>query len=311
MSKCRLTGALVIFGLLAFVCTASAAPPTAGASRHCVVNLLPSETDATQLVASAPECYPTFRDAIFFATKGIILLSSKEPFSAQLDILDQEQKARKDDLVANSTFVIAIDYEHINYGGSSIIWQHTAQCDPTGGFAAASMPSGWDNRLSSTRGYSGCDKNVLWEHQNWTGSKLTCFPNCSSVGSMNDKTSSREWHNTCEGVAGQWQGCRGTGCSVCAELVANYPCYFQNHPNCSSNSLCGGLYFTCSDACPAPTQADTCSTPCNATASCANAGGGSAFCSGSNNSCFAVDDCYATCDGSYYYCPNPPGICPL
>jgi hypothetical protein len=166
--------------------------------------------------------------------------------------------------------------------------------------------------VSSTLGYSDCTKNVLWEHQNWAGAKLTCSPNCSSVGSMNDKTSSREWHHTCEGVPGMWRGCRGTGCHVCAELVANYPCYFQNHPNCVSNSTCDGQYFTCSDACPAPTQADTCNpTVCNAAASCANAGGGTAFCSGTSNDCFSVDNCYAYCDGQYYFCPNPPGICPL
>jgi hypothetical protein len=52
-------------------------------------------------------------------------------------------------------------------------------------------------------------------------------------------------------------------------------------------------------------------TTCQVTASCANAGGGSVFCSGSANTCFAIDDCYASCDGQYYFCPSPQGICPL
>jgi hypothetical protein len=76
------------------------------------------------------------------------------------------------------------------------------------------------------------------------------------------------------------------------------------------------------DACPARTvlhyntinyttpSCGTSSETCEAVASCANAGGGSVFCSGTS-SCFSAEDCYAYCDGQYYFCPNPPGICPL
>ncbi len=62
----------------------------------------------------------------------------------------------------------------------------------------------------------------------------------------------------CNGTPGGWQGCRGTGCSVCTELVAQYPCYFRNHPTCQPNSNCQGLSFTCNANCPAPTAADLC-----------------------------------------------------
>ncbi|HSL83441.1 MAG TPA: hypothetical protein VLF66_11740, partial [Thermoanaerobaculia bacterium] len=52
---------------------------------------------------------------------------------------------------------------------------------------------------------------------------------------------------------------------------------------------------------------------CSATASCANAGGGSVSCTGTTGDCFSVIDCYAYCDGQYYFCPDPGGglICPL
>ena len=62
----------------------------------------------------------------------------------------------------------------------------------------------------------------------------------------------------CNGTSGQWAGCRGSGCSVCSELVADYPCYFQNHPACKANSICDGQYYTCNVNCPAPTEADRC-----------------------------------------------------
>lgn len=69
---------------------------------------------------------------------------------------------------------------------------------------------------------------------------------------------------TCNGTPGQWAGCRGNGCAVCAEKVTSYPCYFQNHPSCSRNTTCAGVFFTCNAACPAPTFVDTCQT-CNGT----------------------------------------------
>ena len=65
---------------------------------------------------------------------------------------------------------------------------------------------------------------------------------------------------------------------------------------------CGESSSTCPGDCPAL---------CGATASCANAGGGNVSCQGSPGTCFAIDDCYASCDGMYYYCPSPPGICPF
>ncbi|HEY0714877.1 MAG TPA: hypothetical protein VGF45_19510, partial [Polyangia bacterium] len=62
----------------------------------------------------------------------------------------------------------------------------------------------------------------------------------------------------CEGTEGAWKGCRGSGCTVCVEMVRRYENYFRNHPNCLANSDCKGRYFTCSSNCPPPTIADSC-----------------------------------------------------
>jgi|GEM_PF-1552217 hypothetical protein len=88
-----------------------------------------------------------------------------------------------------------------------------------------------------------CDKNDICG-----GSYFTCNQNCPAPGSA----------DRCDGTPGTWAGCRGNGCSVCAELVKDYPCYFKNNPACVQNEICGGLYFTCNQNCPAPTEADRC-----------------------------------------------------
>jgi hypothetical protein len=56
----------------------------------------------------------------------------------------------------------------------------------------------------------------------------------------------------------RWDGCRGSGCWVCAEQVsqAQYPRYFENHPLCLRNTTCAGEYYTCSVNCPKPTAID-------------------------------------------------------
>jgi hypothetical protein len=60
----------------------------------------------------------------------------------------------------------------------------------------------------------------------------------------------------CGAASGGWQGCRGDGCSVCSDLLLNYPLYLQNHPDCVENTSCGGLHFACNARCPAPGPSD-------------------------------------------------------
>jgi hypothetical protein len=95
---------------------------------------------------------------------------------------------------------------------------------------------------------------------------------------------------TCDGSPGQWPGCRGNGCAVCAELVGNAPCYFRNHPDCARNTTCNGQYFECNDACPQPTSADFNCGPC-----------GDGECSG--------DETCATCPLDCRPCPCGNGFC--
>ena len=69
----------------------------------------------------------------------------------------------------------------------------------------------------------------------------------------------------CDGVPTGWSGCRGGGCSVCSELLVDYPLYLTNHPDCTANEGCGGEYYACSDRCPAPSEADQAPRMCDGT----------------------------------------------
>lgn len=50
---------------------------------------------------------------------------------------------------------------------------------------------------------------------------------------------------------------------------------------------------------------------CTAIAICSSAGGGAAVCSSTNGDCLSIPNCYAYCDGQYYFCPRASPFCPL
>jgi hypothetical protein len=70
---------------------------------------------------------------------------------------------------------------------------------------------------------------------------------------------------TCGGTAGQWAGCRGSGCSVCSEKLGSFPRYLTNHPACVANGTCAGQFYTCNASCPATKMSDG---PCNSNGVC-------------------------------------------
>jgi len=80
---------------------------------------------------------------------------------------------------------------------------------------------------------------------------------------------------SCDGTSGEWDGCRGSGCSVCAEKLTEFPRYIQHHPSCTRNDGCAGQFFTCNAACPAPSDVD------RDPALCSGSSGGWAGCRGS------------------------------
>ncbi len=65
----------------------------------------------------------------------------------------------------------------------------------------------------------------------------------------------------CGPTAGSWAGCGEDGCSVCPSALAEFPCYFNNHPECRPADMCFGQLTTCNaGACPEPTPADRCNS---------------------------------------------------
>ncbi|HUZ56539.1 MAG TPA: hypothetical protein VMU94_28940 [Streptosporangiaceae bacterium] len=183
--KHRLLLAISIFGMVLYggSAAASAAVQThaSAGQQNCVATALPAGDPGTPSMT----CYTSFAKAISAATDGRVHLpASAAPGSVTIRQLNAGA-------IPATVFVLSIDYVNDNFGGGSLTWTQSSAC---GRFQASSMPSGWNDTVSSVATYSGC-ANTLYKNIDFGGSTYSIGRNssASSLGSFNDLTSSEKW----------------------------------------------------------------------------------------------------------------------
>lgn len=141
---------------------------------HCVATA--AANTATPVVST--QCFDTFAKSVGYATGGKVKLAPGQRTVEQLPSTEA------------GTTVVGIEYEDTDFGGSTLVLSAS-----TSGFICANgmyvnfptMPSGWNEKVSSARSYSGCKSGHSW-YTNNQGLLKIC--GCASMGSMNDNTSS-------------------------------------------------------------------------------------------------------------------------
>ena len=184
--KHRLLLAVSIFGLVLYGGTAAATAAPAGthasaSQQNCVATALPAGDPGTPSVT----CYATFAKAISAATHGRVQLpASATPGSVTIRQLNAGATPA-------TTFVLSIDWVNNNFGGDSLTWTQSSAC---GSFQASGMPPGWNDIDIVRRHHSGC-ANTLYKNAGFGGTTFSIGRNssASSLGSMNDQTSSEKW----------------------------------------------------------------------------------------------------------------------
>ena len=181
--------AVTLFSLAIAPAGGTAVPaPDAGQAaggRHCIVQISPLLPGQAASTVSAPRCFSTFAEAIAAVSGGTVRLpSAVTPRTLTQRMLRPERAA--------ATVVLSIDYRDSGFGGTSLTWYDsgTAGC-AANTYSASSMPSGWNDQVSSSQRYDSCTHNPHYEHVNFGGAIYPCT--CSSMGVMNDKTSSEKW----------------------------------------------------------------------------------------------------------------------
>jgi hypothetical protein len=171
--------------------------PALGVAEHCAIATLATPKSeplpdgrSPEAIppAAIPRCFPSFSEAIEFATDGRVEL----PRAGTVDDLDNTF-LNDVDPGTNANNVIGIEYEHSNFAGSSLIFYNEFTCR-THTMLVSSMPSGWNDRISSARAYADCARSEHYEHNDFGGSMFDCHSECSYIGNaMNDRTSSIRW----------------------------------------------------------------------------------------------------------------------
>lgn len=144
-------------------------------------------------------CFPTFSDAIHFATNGWVNLpSDTQPSEFTGDMVNVK---------AGST-VLSVDYDGSVYSGSSLTyvvsndrgckkyrcgWLNLSWCWST--YYDAVIDGWWNDRISSTNGneISQCYENIIFEHSYYGGAHQKCTYDCAAFGILDNNASSRRW----------------------------------------------------------------------------------------------------------------------
>jgi len=167
---------IIVAAMLASIAAGSspAQAKTGKAERHCVVWIAPVGASGESKL-SEMHCFSDQTTATRYA-------QGRSPSRFQAD----------SELIAASSTIISIDYDASNFTGTTLTWSvdNSSGCN---GFtySAASMPSGWNDHVSSSHSYGGCAANRHFHDSNFGGAGIVCT--CSTMGTMNNQTSSERW----------------------------------------------------------------------------------------------------------------------
>ncbi|HVP20553.1 MAG TPA: hypothetical protein VMS73_01700 [Anaerolineaceae bacterium] len=188
------TSSLYIIGSLitALALIAANTSPETTNPKHCYALISPVDENsggASQMLESA--CFDTFSQAIKAATQGRVELDQS---ITPADVTDAMLNTSENGSLPASQVIIGIDWDYTNYGGSSNIWAaNDYGCSSSIQYGVTTMPSGWDDRVSSARGYSNCNYYYHYQNTSYGGAFIVCHTGCSSMGSLDNDTSSERW----------------------------------------------------------------------------------------------------------------------
>ncbi|MEU8378404.1 hypothetical protein [Streptosporangium sp. NPDC048865] len=169
------TGFGTALSLIASLPTAAGAAATPGEpapvpADNCVVDVAGGASGQ-----GTERCFPTFTEAIRFATDGAVTdapaTAAEGVDDPDLDALlgggEKSAGTEAPPDVAGASLVIGIEYQHRNHGGASYTFRGPRRCTgPTTDIDySVNLPRRWWDRISSFRNYANCHTN----HYAYTG----------------------------------------------------------------------------------------------------------------------------------------------
>ncbi len=158
-------------------------PEVAVNKGHCAAQIDPVKEGEKSSAVKEIGCYATFAEAIAAGTDGAVNL----PESVTPETITEA------DVGLAARRLIGIDYDQKFFTGASMSWFANDGCFDRRAFRA-NMPAFFNNRLTSTRAFSGCRRNDSFSGLFQTGFFVRSFPNRAYIGDrLNNQTSSKRW----------------------------------------------------------------------------------------------------------------------
>lgn len=178
--------AILLAGLLAAPAATAGTPSAESSGEACAVGVAPVvltaiETTAAPIPEPVVDCFPSFGEAVEFATGGE--LSADSP--AELESVIESAE------VTAASVVLGYEYKGTSYTGGSLVLYGTSGsgCGSGSTYGFSSMPSGWSDVISSAKVFASC-WSTHYDYTGYSGDRRTCYGSCSSLGTMNNRTSS-------------------------------------------------------------------------------------------------------------------------
>ncbi|ADO73763.1 hypothetical protein [Stigmatella aurantiaca] len=147
---------------------------------HCVVQALSvkhGEALPTGIAAPPASCFDTFAEAISHATKGAVKLNSH--------VTAQDLK----EMNLGAAGIAAVEYDFPNLLGATLTLNASYTCAESDLYVA-SLPTVWDNRISSAISYDpSCKSFNHYTEPNFLGGYVNCGSACN-LGPADNLTSS-------------------------------------------------------------------------------------------------------------------------
>jgi hypothetical protein len=139
-------------------------------------------TDDLELIG----CYGTYEEAIEAGSGGSIDVSA----DITPDTLNASEAA---EISAASDVLIGTEWNGLSYSLASNSYYASATCSASNTWQVNYVGDDWNDRFESGKGFGGCDHNKKFEAADFDGAVITCTPNCTGYGSLNNQVSSLRW----------------------------------------------------------------------------------------------------------------------
>ncbi len=160
----------------------AAAPAPASTAPHCA--LVAGSTTA--------HCFGTYRAAVAYGTGGRVTHAPVSARAAALDPVFARTMSALPAATPAASTLLGTEYADANFSGASLSLFGAGRCDNSSDadFRFASLPAGWNDRISSFRSFSNCAQQ-LFRNTNFGGGSLTIIiSSLANVGAAADDQAS-------------------------------------------------------------------------------------------------------------------------